>query len=126
MYSPGDDPPAMYPEAMAIIDACRQHKMVVAAASRTPTPEVTRAFMQKLGLDQRFDNIQLIPAANGYDAHSAQKDRCHLPNIKAATGYEYDAMLFFDDERGNVEKVGSAATGVTGRARVCHSSPTDC
>lgn len=36
------------------------------------------------GLDTKFDNIQLIPAANGYDAHSAQKDTCHLPNIKAS------------------------------------------
>lgn len=57
------------------------------------------------GLDARFDNIQLIPAANGYDSHSAQKDTCHLPIIRQATGCEYSSMLFFDDERGNVTKV---------------------
>ncbi|WIA09098.1 hypothetical protein OEZ85_008511 [Tetradesmus obliquus] len=105
MYSPSDKPPGLYPEAGAIIDACRERQMLVAAASRTPTPDVARAFMQKLGLDARFDNIQLIPAANGYDSHSAQKDTCHLPNIRQATGCEYSSMLFFDDERGNVTKV---------------------
>lgn len=62
-------------------------------------------FLLLTGLEQKFDNIQLIPAADGFDAHSAQKDRCHLPNIKAATGLQYADMLFFDDENGNYEKV---------------------
>ncbi|KAF6266625.1 acid phosphatase-domain-containing protein [Scenedesmus sp. NREL 46B-D3] len=105
MYSPSDRPPGLYPEASAIIDACRERKVIIAAASRTPTPDVARAFMHKLGLDVKFDNIQLIPAANGYDSCSAQKDTCHLPNIREATGWGYASMLFFDDEMGNVAKV---------------------
>lgn len=52
-----------------------------------------------------FDNIQLIPAADGFDAISAQKDTCHLPNVRAATGLQWRDMLFFDDEVGNVTKV---------------------
>lgn len=59
------------------------------------------------GLDRKFDDIQLIPAANGYDSYSAQKDTCHLPNIKAATRCDYADMLFLDDEQGNVNKVGT-------------------
>lgn len=52
-----------------------------------------------------FDSIQLIPASSGYDMHSAQKDRAHLPNIKKDTGVEYRDMLFFDDESPNIVKV---------------------
>lgn len=42
------DTPHLYPEAECIIDACRERGMVIAAASRTPTPHVARAFMRKL------------------------------------------------------------------------------
>jgi len=52
-----------------------------------------------------FDSIQLIPASSGYDMHSAQKDKAHLPNIKRETGIEYRDMLFFDDESPNIVKV---------------------
>lgn len=52
-----------------------------------------------------FDSIQLIPASSGYDMHSAQKDKAHLPNIKKDTGVEYRDMLFFDDESPNIVKV---------------------
>lgn len=99
------DTPRLYPEAEGIIDACRQRGILVAAASRTPTPDVARAFLKKTGLDAKFDNTQLIPAADGFESHSAQKDKLHLPNIKAATGLDYSEMLFFDDESGNVHKV---------------------
>ena len=51
-----------------------------------------------------FDSIQLIPASSGYDMHSAQKDKAHLPNIRGDTGVEYRDMLFFDDESPNVRK----------------------
>jgi hypothetical protein len=45
---------------------------------------VSLAFDVCPGLDAKFDNLQLIPAADGFDAHSAQKDKLHLPNIKAS------------------------------------------
>lgn len=54
----------------------------MALASRTPTPDVARAFLQKLGLTHYFANVQLIPAADGYDQHSAQKDTAHFPNLR--------------------------------------------
>jgi hypothetical protein len=75
------------------------HLLLKAAASQA------QSCAGAAGLDAKFDTIQLIPAANGYDSHSAQKDTCHLPNIQKATGCEYASMLFFDDERGNVTKV---------------------
>ena len=45
------------------------------------------------GIRQHFCNIQLIPAANGFDQQSAQKDTCHFPNIHSATGIAYNDML---------------------------------
>jgi hypothetical protein len=50
-------------------------------------------------------SIQLIPAANGFDSVSAQKDVAHLPAIQAETGVAYAQMLFFDDEHPNIRKV---------------------
>eukprot|EP00879_Flechtneria_rotunda_P016721 GHRR01017500.1.p1 GENE.GHRR01017500.1~~GHRR01017500.1.p1 ORF type:complete len:146 (+),score=0.74 GHRR01017500.1:92-529(+) len=44
-----NDTPTLYPQADAIIDACRERNIIIAAASRTPTPEVASAFMQRLG-----------------------------------------------------------------------------
>ena len=54
-----------------------------------------------------FESIQLIPASSGYDMHSAQKDKAHLPNIRKETGVEYSDMLFFDDEAPNITKASS-------------------
>ena len=56
------------------------------------------------GITDMFDSIQLIPASSGYDMHSAQKDKAHMPNIRRDTGVEYRDMLFFDDESPNVRK----------------------
>jgi hypothetical protein len=55
--------------------------------------------------------VQLIPAANGWDARTAQKDRAHLPAIRDALGLGWGDMLFFDDEDGNIQKVGVAISG---------------
>lgn len=68
----------------------------IGAAPTPPTPPT--------GLDAKFDECQLIPAADGFDSTSAQKDHCHLPNIQKATGAAFSEMLFFDDELGNIAK----------------------
>lgn len=57
MYSEHDTPPGLYPDAEGIIDACRQRGILVAAASRTPTPHVARAFLQKTGQQGRGGSV---------------------------------------------------------------------
>lgn len=37
-------------------------------------------------------SIQLIPAADGFDSTTAQKDTAHLPRIQAELGVPYDEM----------------------------------
>ncbi|KAI8465229.1 MAG: acid phosphatase-domain-containing protein [Monoraphidium minutum] len=104
-YSAGDAPPGLFPHVEGILDACRGAGIKLAVASRTPTPHVARAFMQKLGIADIWDSVQLIPAASGWDCSTAQKDRAHLPAIKEELGAGWAEMLFFDDEDGNVHKV---------------------
>ena len=49
------------------------------------------------GLDGFFDSTQLIPYT--------QKDTTHFPRIQKELGVRYSAMLFFDDENGNIARV---------------------
>lgn len=99
------DEPWLYPHVPAILQALEEANIPMAIASRTPTPKVASAFLHKLGLHTRFASLQLIPALDGLDHTTAQKDVAHLPAIKAETAVEYSHMVFFDDERKNVEKV---------------------
>eukprot|EP00891_Asterochloris_glomerata_P005641 jgi/Astpho2/5641/Aster-02890 len=43
------DTPHLYPEARQVLDALRDKGVRMAVASRTPTPPVASAFLQKLG-----------------------------------------------------------------------------
>jgi len=110
MYSEGDMA-SLYPESRAVLEALRSAGVKMALASRTPTPNVARAFLRQLELDDFFWNVQLVPAVDGFDQQSAPKDTCHFPNIAKASGIRFSDMLFFDDEEKNVRKV--AGLGVT-------------
>lgn len=111
MYTTKDEP-KLYPEARSVLEALKQKGVSMALASRTPTPDVARAFLKKLDLASGvFVSQQLIPAANGFDHNSAQKDIRHFPAIQKETGIPYSKMLFYDDEDRNVRRV--AKLGVT-------------
>ena len=81
----------------------------MATASTAPAASVPGCAHNRLGLPTPVAlppcSIQLIPAANGFDSVSAQKDVAHLPAIQAETGVAYAQMLFFDDEHPNIRKV---------------------
>ena len=49
------------------------------------------------GIEEYFDNIQIIPYT--------QKDTTHFPKIRKALDIPYNQMLFFDDENGNIARV---------------------
>ncbi|KAK9806675.1 hypothetical protein WJX73_007085 [Symbiochloris irregularis] len=98
-----DDQPRLFPEVNAILQACRDKHIPLAVASRTPTPSVATAFLRKLGIDSWFDSTQLIPYT--------QKDTTHFPRIQKDMGTSFGAMIFFDDESGNIARV--SRLGVT-------------
>lgn len=111
MYTTRDEP-KLFPEARGVLEALKEHNVPMALASRTPTPDVARAFLKKLGLATgMFVSQQLIPAANGFDHNGAQKDVRHFPAIHKETGTDYKRMLFYDDEDRNVHRV--SKLGVT-------------
>lgn len=111
MYTTRDQP-KLFPEARSVLEALKDKGVAMALASRTPTPEVARAFLKKLDLASgMFVSQQLIPAANGFDHNSAQKDVRHFPAIQKETGIPYSKMLFYDDEDRNVHRV--SKLGVT-------------
>ncbi|KAK9826684.1 hypothetical protein WJX74_009820 [Apatococcus lobatus] len=104
MMSPKDDP-YLFPEARGVMQALENENIPMAIASRTPTPKTAVAFLQKLGLTNKFVSTQLIPAHGGFDMSGAPKDKYHLPNIMKETGIPYSEMIFFDDESPNIQKV---------------------
>lgn len=102
------DTPHLYPEARQVLDALRDKGVRMAVASRTPTPPVASAFLQKLGISSGyFESVQLIP----WTSANAQKDKAHFPKIQKETGIPYSEMLFFDDESPNIARV--SKLGVT-------------
>lgn len=137
MFSRGDTP-WLYPDVLAVLQGLGASGIDLAVASRTPTPDVADAFIDKLQMRSHFCrrgaalrgrrlacstlilalvegaapvsqpaanclrghtphspacSIQLIPAADGFDHHSAQKDRAHLPRIQRDTGHAYADMV---------------------------------
>lgn len=68
----------------------------LAIASRTTQPQWARTLLDLLGLREHFAYEEIYPSS---------KVR-HFAELKAATGYQYGEMLFFDDEMRNIEEVG--------------------
>ena len=104
MYEP-DHPARVFDSALGVLQALHEHDVPMAVASRTPTPDVAWSFLHQLRVVERFCNVQIIPAQDGCDHVTAQKDLEHFPNLKRETGVAYEDMLFFDDEVQNVTRV---------------------
>ena len=49
--------PSLYPEAKGILTALKQKGVTMAVASRTPTPDIARCFLDKLSLLNHFADI---------------------------------------------------------------------
>jgi len=76
----------------------------MAVASRSPTPRTAKSFLSHLGLAQGYFGSTLIIPHVG-------KHETHFPQLKKELGVEYQDMLFFDDEGGNIRQV--SKLGVT-------------
>jgi phosphoserine phosphatase len=49
--------PSLYPEAKGVLSALRQKGVTMAVASRTPTPDIARCFLNKLNITDYFVNM---------------------------------------------------------------------
>uniref|UniRef100_A0A0C9SA86 TSA: Wollemia nobilis Ref_Wollemi_Transcript_4432_894 transcribed RNA sequence n=1 Tax=Wollemia nobilis TaxID=56998 RepID=A0A0C9SA86_9CONI len=97
------DKPTLYPQAKGILNALKDKGVSMAIASRTPTPAIARAFLDKLGITSFFTAMEIFPSWS----HKTE----HFQKIHQKTGVPYNSMLFFDDENRNIEAV--SQMGVT-------------
>ena len=57
--SPKDNP-SLYPEVKGVLNALREKGVAMAVASRTPTPDIARCFLNKLSITDYFVNMVSI------------------------------------------------------------------
>ncbi|KAJ7943729.1 Magnesium-dependent phosphatase-1 [Quillaja saponaria] len=92
-----DDMPYLFPQARGILYALKDKGIDMAIASRSPTPEIAKAFLDKLSIKSMFVAQEIFS--------SWTHKREHFQRIYRKTGFPYSSMLFFDDEERNTETV---------------------
>lgn len=91
----------LYDEVHSILDQCDSRGMPMALASRTEQPPWARELVDLLGISQRFAHSEIYPSSK----------LKHFSSLRATTEFEYESMLFFDDEMRNIREV--SELGVT-------------
>ncbi|KAF5454404.1 hypothetical protein F2P56_024072, partial [Juglans regia] len=92
-----DDEPYLYPQARGIFYALKDSGMNVAIASRSPTPDIAKKFLDKLGIQSMFVALEIFAS----QTHKTD----HFQRIQRSTGVPFTSMLFFDDEDRNIQAV---------------------
>ncbi|KGN43755.1 magnesium-dependent phosphatase 1 [Cucumis sativus] len=95
--------PSMYPHAKSILYALKDKGIDLAIASRSPTSDIAKTFIGKLGIESMFVAQEI------FSSWTHKTD--HFQRIHSRTGVPFKSMLFFDDEDRNIETVGKM--GVT-------------
>ncbi|XP_009364249.2 magnesium-dependent phosphatase 1 [Pyrus x bretschneideri] len=92
-----DDTPYLYPQASGILYALKDKGISMAVASRSPTSDVAKSFLQTLGIPSLFLTQEIFSSRT----HKTE----HFQRIHATTGVPFTEMLFFDDEDRNIQTV---------------------
>ncbi|KAA8545661.1 hypothetical protein F0562_020888 [Nyssa sinensis] len=95
--------PSLYPHAKGILFALKDKGIDIAIASRSPTVDIAKTFLDKLGIKPMFVSQEIFSSWT----HKTE----HFQRINQRTGVPYNSMLFFDDEDRNIESV--SKMGVT-------------
>ncbi|KAF2320538.1 hypothetical protein GH714_028128 [Hevea brasiliensis] len=95
--------PSLYPDAKGILYALKDKGIDVAIASRSPTPDIAKTFLDKLSIKSMFVADEIFSSWT----HKTE----HFQRIHSRTGVPFNSMLFFDDEDRNIEAV--SKMGVT-------------
>ncbi|KAF7843023.1 magnesium-dependent phosphatase 1 [Senna tora] len=95
--------PSMYPQAKGILYALKDKGIDVAIASRSPTADTARTFLDKLSIKSMFVAQEI------FSSWTHKTD--HFQRIHSRTGVPFNSMLFFDDENRNIQAV--SKMGVT-------------
>ncbi|KAK3149413.1 hypothetical protein QOZ80_3AG0217110 [Eleusine coracana subsp. coracana] len=97
------DSPSLFKHARGIMYALKEKGIDMAIASRSPTPDIARVFLDKLELQSMFVAQEIFSSWT----HKTE----HFQKIQRKTGIPYKSMLFFDDEDRNI--VTMSKMGVT-------------
>ncbi|KAG0547693.1 hypothetical protein BDA96_01G102500 [Sorghum bicolor] len=97
------DSPSLFRHARGIIYALKEKGIDMAIASRSPTPDKAKVFLDKLELQSMFVAQEIFSSWT----HKTE----HFQKIQRKTGIPYKSMLFFDDEDRNIDPVSNL--GVT-------------
>nr|CAB3498282.1 unnamed protein product [Digitaria exilis] len=97
------DSPSLFRHARGIMYALKEKGIDMAIASRSPTPDIAKVFIDKLELQSMFVAQEIFSSWT----HKTE----HFQKIQRKTGIPYKSMLFFDDEDRNIEAV--SKMGVT-------------
>lgn len=99
---------SFFPHVSSILFFCKRHGIAVAAASRTSAPTAAR---------QALNGLYLVDDSPGSTAATPRKawtlfdfteiypgsKITHFRKLQADSGFEYEDMIFFDDEHRNAE-----------------------
>ncbi len=87
----------IYPDVEILLEILPQRGCQLGIASRTEQPGWARNLLSLLGLAQKFPYQAIYPS---------DKKR-HFRQLRDESRIDYEDMLFFDDERRNIDSVGS-------------------
>ncbi|KMT00880.1 hypothetical protein BVRB_9g221530 [Beta vulgaris subsp. vulgaris] len=89
--------PSLYPHVKGILYALKDKGIDIAIASRSPTPDIAKTFLDKLGIQSMFVAQEIFSSYT----HKTE----HFQRIHRRTRIPYTDMLFFDDEDRNIKSV---------------------
>ncbi|KAE8009287.1 hypothetical protein FH972_005734 [Carpinus fangiana] len=89
--------PSLYPHAKGILYALKDKGIDLAIASRSPTADIAKTFLDKLGVKSMFVAQEI------FSSWTHKTD--HFQRIHSRTGVPINSMLFFDDENRNIQAV---------------------
>ncbi|XVF01502.1 hypothetical protein REPUB_Repub04eG0094200 [Reevesia pubescens] len=95
--------PCLYPEAKGIICALKEKGIDLAIASRSATPHIANSFLESFGIKSFFVTKEIF--------NSSTHKTDHFQKIHSSTRIPFNSMLFFDDEKKNIQAVSNM--GVT-------------
>nr|DAD40945.1 TPA_asm: hypothetical protein HUJ06_015268 [Nelumbo nucifera] len=92
--------PSLYPHAKGISYALKDKGIDMAVASRSPTPDIAKIFLDKLEIQPMFVAREIFSSW----IHKTE----HFQIIHRRTGVPFNSMLFFDDEDRSIDAVKNA------------------
>ena len=85
----------LYPGVKDILKRLQERDITLGVASRTSAPDWADELMHLFGIKDFFRHFEIYPGSKIN----------HFKSLKDATGFDYDQMLFFDDEYRNIDEV---------------------